>query len=167
MRWLTLSFYLLSSPACLLKEVSWFMTRWLERCNGILIVPMCLWILFWLNKQNRLSLIEHFITKWWSVQLCFSLMLRSFLCSLVKIFWGFIAISSLLERTNRNVTRVCSRRWSATALSGSPLLHTIMKKLVCIRLFLIILTMYVFLELWGVWSFMTWICPSLTVAIIF
>ncbi|TKW12399.1 hypothetical protein SEVIR_5G032900v4 [Setaria viridis] len=58
------------------------------RCNGILIVPMCLWILLRLNKQNRLSLIERFII---GVIICTSrlfLMLRSFRCSLVKIFWG-------------------------------------------------------------------------------
>lgn len=87
-RWQTLAFYLLSPIACLLKEMVIHDTM-IGRCNGILIVPMCLWILFWLNKKNRLSLIERFIIR----VICtsrLSLMLRSFRCSLVKIFWGFI-----------------------------------------------------------------------------
>ncbi|KAG2588082.1 hypothetical protein PVAP13_5NG205000, partial [Panicum virgatum] len=46
------------------------------RCNGILI-------------QNRLSLIERFIIRVICTTRLF-LMLRSFRCSLVKIFWGFI-----------------------------------------------------------------------------
>ena len=66
------------------------------RCNVILIVPMCLWILLWLNKQNRLSLIERFIIRVICTTRLF-LMLWSFRCSLVKIFWGLYSLLSLLE----------------------------------------------------------------------
>ena len=114
------------------------------RCNGILIVPMCLWILLWLNKQNRLSLIERFIIRVICTTRLF-LMLWSFRCSLVKIFWGLYSLEFARGWSEQIETRhVCVHEdLSALLLSESPP-HTIMKKKLMWRKLLIISTMQSF-----------------------